>query len=445
MSAVEATSVWWRRADAPRATAAARHGSRLAFVALATFTAILVLSPQVWFPALKSLRIAFIAAGLAIFAHLLERAVRRRAIDPLHPEVAIALGLVGWSVLTIPFSYWPGGSVAELTDHFLKAFAFFWLIATVVTTLDRLRALLWILVLCSIPLSLTALANYGDEVFLTTSTSAVQRIVGYNAGGSGLTDNPNDLALMLNILIPLAVALALTTRSLAGRGLAALAALIAAAAVIATFSRAGFLGLAATTILTIVALARRHPFVTVGIVAVAVIAGAFLLPKDYVVRVSTIADIGSDPTGSAQGRWADFDHSVELVARSPIIGAGIGQNLLALNEIRGAQWRLVHNVYLQYAVDLGLPGLVLFLWLYVATFRAAGKVRRHATRQPSLQTLGVVAQGLQIALLTFGIAALFHPVAYQFYFYCIAGLALAAKNAFRTATEPTPLVPVTTT
>ena len=38
--------------------------------------------------------------------------------------------------------------------------------------------------------------------------SAVQRIAGYT-GGSGLAANPNDLALMLNLLIPIAAALLL--------------------------------------------------------------------------------------------------------------------------------------------------------------------------------------------------------------------------------------------
>jgi hypothetical protein len=46
-----------------------------------------------------------------------------------------------------------------------------------------------------------------------------------------------------------------------------------------------------------------------------------------------------------------------FVARHPVIGAGVGMDVLALNELRGPVWLSVHNVYLNYAVDLGLVGL----------------------------------------------------------------------------------------
>jgi hypothetical protein len=84
-------------------------------------------------------------------------------------------------------------------------------------------------------------------------------------------------------------------------------------------------------------------------------------------------------------------------------------------------------------VDLGVPGLALFIWLFVAVFRSAGRVRRHGTSDVALRDIGIAAAGVQVAFVAFAIAAMFHPVAYQFYFFFIAGLALAAKNAFRAA------------
>jgi putative inorganic carbon (HCO3(-)) transporter len=427
VSVVQATGIWWRP-ESRAASEPAREG-RVAFGALATFTAILLLSPQTWVPVLGSLRIAFVAAGIAILAHLLDRAVRRQAIDSAHPEMIVAMLLVGWSVVTLPFSYWPGGSVAELTDHFLKAVIFFWLIATIVTTRARLRSLIWLLVVCSIPLALTALQNYRSGVFVTSSRMAVQRIAGYS--GSGIAANPNDLALMLNLLIPLAGVVLVTTHSTFRRLVAGLALFLSAGAIIVTFSRAGFLSLAATALMTLIALGRRQPLAALAVVATLGIAGPLLLPAGYVERLSTITAIDSDPTGSAQGRWSDYAASAELIATNPVTGAGLGQNILALNDVRGETWRYVHNVYLQYAVDLGIPGLLLFLWLFIAVFRAARRVRRRAAQDTALFEVGAMAEGVQIALVTFAVAAIFHPVAYQFYFFCVAGLALAVKNALR--------------
>ena len=45
--------------------------------------------------------------------------------------------------------------------------------------------------------------------------------------------------------------------------------------------------------------------------------------------------------------------------------------------------------------------------------------------------LAILAQGVRISLVAFAVAAFFHPIAYQFYFFCLAGLAVALVNAHR--------------
>ena len=120
------------------------------------------------------------------------------------------------------------------------------------------------------------------------------------------------------------------------------------------------------------------------------------------------------------------------MAQNPIIGAGIGHDMLALNEYRGrATWRSVHNAYLQYAVDLGLPGLLLFAWLHIRCFRDGETDRAPAHADDALRALGPLAAGIQVSLVAFFVAAMFHPIAYQFYFFTIAGLAVALTHTAR--------------
>jgi O-antigen ligase len=337
--------------------------------------------------------------------------------------------------VTLPLSYWPGGSIAVLTDLFLKAMAFFWLIGRLVTTRDRLNLFCWTLVLCSIPLAVTALVHFQLGEFVTRRDAVTQRIAGY-VGGSGIAGNPNDLALMLNLIIPISAALLVGTRRPAARSLAAAALVLSVAAVIVTFSRAGFIALATILVLWLVGAARRRsPGIMVATLVLALCTWP-LLPEGYLGRLGTITNISADTTGSAQGRWNDLGMSAELVARNPITGAGLGQDILALNRLRGPTWRSVHNVYLQYAVDLGIPGLLLFLWLFAASLRSARHVRILTARVPALLGLSYQAEGVQIALLAFAVQAFFHPVAYQFYFFCLAGLAVALTNAHSAAIAP---------
>jgi probable O-glycosylation ligase (exosortase A-associated) len=403
----------------------------VAFRALVAFTVILLLSPQAWFPVLGELRIAFVAATITIGAHLLDRLVRRGAAPPFNAEIGIALMLVAWAVITVPVSYWVGGSVEVLTDQYLKAVAFFWLVSTLATTERRLRTIAWTLVLCAVPLAATGVNNYLSGELLSTGVPGLTRIYGY-MGGSGLAANPNDLALMLNLIIPIAAAMMIGTRNPAARAVAASAMLLSIAGVIVTFSRAGFLTLTATGVMLLAVLIRRHSGGAATLLVAVALVAPLLVPDAYLERLSTITDIQADETGSAQGRWNDVVVSAGIVSQNPIVGAGIGNDMLALNEYRGrATFRSVHNAYLQYAVDLGLPGLLLFAWLHVMCFRSARRLERLAHHDEALRPLGPLAAGIQVSLVTFFVAAMFHPIAYQFYFFTIAGLAVALTNTAR--------------
>jgi len=423
---------WWRPPPAagierrwPAATARASGSASgsLAFRGLLVFTFILVVAPQSFVPALRPLRIALLAAVAGITATLGDRVVHGRPLTVVGKEIVLTAALVVWAVITVPSSYWPGGSVSFLLDIYFKTVAIFWLLVNVVDTLGRLRTLAWSLTLMGVPLALTALKNFASGAFMDKN-----RIVGYEGG---LTANPNDLALMLNLLLPLAVGLLLASRSAMARGLLLTIVLLEATAVIVTFSRGGFLSLAACVGLYLWRLVRRG---LTGWVLAAVLVcagGSILLPSSYLARLATIADIDSDPTGSAQARWSDTVAAVRFVIANPLIGAGMGMDTEALNEVRGATWKQVHNAYLEYAVDLGLPGLTLFGLLFTSCVRKVRSVRRQAGGGPDSRDLACLAEGIEIALITFGVGAFFAPVAYQFYFYYLAGLAVAAGEIDR--------------
>jgi probable O-glycosylation ligase (exosortase A-associated) len=399
----------------------------MAFVAIVIFTFILLLSPQSWFPVLGKMRIAFLAAGLAAAVLLWDRWTRREKLLELTPEVILALALLGWASLTLPLSYWPGGSLGLLTNMYIKSLAAFWLLANIVTTTRRLRFLTTILGLCTAPLALSAFRHFAGGAYLDAGHPGVRRIMGYQAG---LTSNPNDLALMLNLILPLIIANFLTARRPGMRVFWLVLIAFDVVGVVLTFSRGGFLGLATIGVVYFVKLVRRPEdrAWAFAVLAVAILSLP-LLPATYMNRLATITNIESDVTGSAQERWRDQMAALRFVMDHPVTGAGIGMDILALNQMRGEQWKSVHNVYFQYAVDLGIPGVTLFLLLQWRVFRAVRTAQRDSAEQPALRDAHYLAGGLQVSLIVFAIAALFHPVAYHFYFYYIAALALAARTA----------------
>ena len=431
---------WWRPqatlpagipATTPAHADAAAPDSPIPFWALMAFTAMMLLAPHNYFPVLGPFRLAFVAAGVAIGSYVYDRLRRGQPLTILPPEIRLVGYLLGWALVTLPLGSWPGGSVGVLADMYSKTLVIFLLIANTVNTVARLRLIVGGLTLMAVPIALIGVKNFLSGAYIVGGDN---RIVGYE---SALTANPNDLALILNIIIPLALGLVLITRRPMLRAVLLASIGLQAVAVIITFSRAGFLSLA--TILGVFAwtMSRRpergwaYAALTLGVAALP------LLPGSYLTRLSTITNIEADATGSAQERYAQQVAAVHYVLAHPIVGAGLGMNILAINETGlSPAWMNIHNVYLQYATDLGLPGLILFLLIFLGSIKSAHLVQRRSATSPQSRELFYLATGIKTSLLSFAISAFFSPVAYQFQFYYIAGLAVAVKAVAEAAPRP---------
>ncbi len=391
------------------------------------FTLVLLLAPQAIFPALEPLHLALVAATVAIGGHLWDRTRHGEPLLTPSREVWLALALLAWSLFTAPLSYWPGGSIALLFGDFIKSVAIFWLLSEVVDTRSKLQKLAAALTALAVPLAATAVRNYISGDFIDAGPQReIQRIVGYQAP---LTANPNDLALMLNIILPLSVALLWIHRRPLARAVLLGAIALDVVAVVATFSRTGFLTLATLLAGYLWKLGRRAERVwAFGALGVGLFCLLFFLPAGYFSHLGTIANVSGDPTGSAQARLQDMIAAAKWALANPLFGAGLGMNVLALNEARGATWRHVHNVYLEHAADLGLPGLLLFLLLFAGCMASVGRVQQRLQATGAAPDLFHLAEGIQLSLAGFAVAAFFHPVAYNFYFYYLGGLALAVRN-----------------
>jgi hypothetical protein len=409
------------QASRSRTLARRPAGSSLAFAAVVVFMSILLLAPQAIFPVLAPFRIALIAACIAGGAHILGCFMTGRPLSVASRELKLAGALFGWAVVTIPFSYWRGGSVEILTDLFFKSLVLFWLIANTVTTVRRFRVFALALMLFSVPIATTAVKNYLSGNFVASS----DRIVGYNAP---LTNNPNDLALTLNLIIPFVLVFVRASRGCFVRVFSLGILVLDVTAVLMTFSRTGFISL-----LTIMAslswrLVKSRSLAWVFVLFVVLLAALPFLPASMWERWATITNIESDATGSAQARRDQVVGALKFIIWHPVVGTGIGTGILGLREQGAENWSAVHNAYLQQGVELGLPGMGLYLALVIASLKSAtaGQERAGSTYEDSLARQ--LAQATRLSLIAFAVAAIFHPVAYHFYFYYLAGLAVASRS-----------------
>jgi O-antigen ligase len=408
---------WWRPQEAEASEVAEAGEASLPFWSIMAFTGVLLLSPQNYFPVLQPLRPALLIIVIGLFSYVADRWSRGLPVIQWTREIRLIAGLVGLAVLTLPFSIWPGGSLTTLSEYF-KTAAIFVLLSHVVTTMALLRRAVWVLTCLAMGLALFALYNFATGAFIDQGVNQ-DRLIG-NEGA--LTKNPNDMALMVNLLLPLSVGLFLSSKNSWQRGFLFLAICMEAGTVILTYSRAGALTLAVIVLVYLWKLRRRPERSLLYAVLFAGILALPFLPSSYFERLSTITTV-QDRTGSAQERLTDMIIAGRTVLANPVLGAGMGMNILAMREARG-QWRQVHNIYLEHAIDLGLPGLAIFLALFICCIRAVAEI----SQRNVLPELSLLADGLQVSLIAYAVAGMFHPVSYHYYFYYIAGLAIAART-----------------
>jgi len=432
---------WWRPAPAPGARGAGPADatpkeSELPFAALLVFTGLLFLAPQAFLPGFGRLRMALPVGAFAIAAHCWTRFVAGRPLMRGSREMWLAGALLAWSVATVPVSTMPEFSERVLLEEYLKVLGVFWLFANIVSTLGRLRLVAWAFTLTAVPLAATGLWNLLSHRVVQEGLG-LGRIVSYDAP---LTSDPNDLAMVLNLILPLTVGLFLISRRRAARLLLAGLVALEAGGVISTFSRGGFLTLAVLFVIYLRTLNKTGQWKWAVAALLLAVAAVPLLPRGYLDRLSTITDINADTTGSAQQRLDNTRTALAFVLSHPLAAAGLGMNGLVIYRVHQAEGKAapllwVHNSFLEYAVDLGWFGLGLFLLLLVSCYGCAVGVRDRCAGVPALRELSGLAEAIRISIVGGAASAFFLPAAYQPYLYFITALGAATVAVFEAETR----------
>jgi O-antigen ligase len=104
----------------------------------------------------------------------------------------------------------------------------------------------------------------------------------------------------------------------------------------------------------------------VALVAVGLAAGNIVAQGKTATRLMTLID----PESAGMGRFLIWERAWQIIKESPWLGQGLGMFGLVFpahrNPLESSAGFMVHNDYLQIWLEAGLPGLVLFLAVYVA-------------------------------------------------------------------------------
>lgn len=337
-----------------------RRGHSLTYVGLYLFSILVFFRPYELFAPLEFLSTsAFYFALLTLLIYVPAQLSAEGSLTVLSTEVKCVLAMTAIALLTMPIAKDPPTAWETFNDSFIKAVVMFIVMVNVLQTRRRLMGLLWLSLSIGVYLSYTALNLY---------LRGEMKVEGYRVDVEvrGLFGNPNDLALHLVTMTPIAIALALGSRNKIMRVAYFVMALLFISANTITFSRGGFLGLIAASAVLIWKLGRKSRL-NVSVVSI-VIGGLFILlaPGNYGLRILSIFGLAADPVGSSDQRRELLIRSIVVTLRNPW-GIGIGNF-----PIVGIRNLVTHNAYTQVSSELGILGLAAYLIFLISPFRKLG-------------------------------------------------------------------------
>jgi putative inorganic carbon (HCO3(-)) transporter len=249
--------------------------------------------------------------------------------------------------------------------YLIEPIAFFFVLATIVRTTRQASLVLGGLGLAGVVVGVANSVVVLDAIARHTLNPAVTAPV-------VIYTNANDVALFLVPLIAIAGAIFLYSADRWQRVASAVFFVIASMATLLSFSRGGYLALAAVAL----GLALSHPRRWRLLAAAAVVGAILMVIPPITHRIAVELDF-SNGSNTLVGRFELWRVSLQMLQQHILFGAGLSgfaQTIAPFwNPTHTDRFIYPHNIVLTFWSETGLLGLASFVWIMVTGFIQAWK------------------------------------------------------------------------
>lgn len=342
----------------------------MGFALTVVYIVVTIISPEQFGKEWASYHAVTYLAGITTLASLPSMA--RCSYWKTSVQTYLLVGFIIVIALSQVVHGWLGG-VIESWRMFLPSAAVFFFIVVNVTTIRRLKIIVLAAVGSCLAVAVEALcgyyAGYHGEMFvlLTNISSPQDDVIGQltRIRGAGFLSDPNDLAQILLIALPLAFIAWRRGRVVSNFFVVLVPAALLLWATYLTHSRGGLIALAAIALM-----GARKKLGTTASTALAAVFILAMLALDFTGGRGISAADGTDRLEA----WAN---GLEMFKSAPLFGIGFN-GFTDLYEITA------HNSFVLCLAELGLLGTTLWMALLVTTTTGLNHIigvqKRHASR-----------------------------------------------------------------
>ncbi|MBP5787151.1 MAG: O-antigen ligase family protein [Kiritimatiellae bacterium] len=382
--------------------------STWAFRCLLWYVCIMFMAPQNRFPVLWPLHIADLSFGGAMLLHVLS--CLRTHQPMIRPGGATGLGIavMGWAAVANTIGPFQSGWVWNTEIEIIyKNIGLLILMESMCDTRQRCWSAMMTMLFCSI-----YWLKAGIRLASAGATYSGDRLMG---AAIGMIDNPNGMAYMLSLMLPLYLYVFQAAKGKNERLLFLAGVVANLFVVLKTGSRTGLVTLLVMLIWILKKNVRHHPLGLVG----AGMACCFLLPltgEQNVQRFKTIPQSAMSFLGfhverhegplsqdeqSAEERSAKNRDTWKLIKAYPLSGVGMhpNQRYLSRYPMAGGQ---VHCEILMAGKQMGFPGMLLYLAVLTQIWLCGRMIRLRYAGWPGISDLGWTYQLQAIGILVGG-------------------------------------------
>ncbi len=264
--------------------------------------------------------------------------------------VVLLVAFLAWNALSALQAYSPDVSWRAI-EEFAKIVVPFVVGVTIIDSVDKLKALAWVIMLSQgyVAYDLN-MAYFGGYNRMT------------DVGFGGMDNNCNAIAMVCGVGFAFFLGLAETHWR---RWLAFLAAAFMAHSVFFSFSRGGMVALIITGAAAFVLIPKRPSYYLIFVLAV--LLGLRMAGPEVRDRFFTTFSDQAERDASAQSRIDMWQTCLDMAAENPLLGVGPNNFPVISQQLGYTESKQAHSLWMQAAAEIGLPGLGLLLGFYLVT------------------------------------------------------------------------------